>query len=504
MSQTDFDWSRLADQLDRATAEHDYRSDPVRWSADRADTTLWSKQAEIARLLVDHPRVAVRSCHAAGKTRLAATLAGWWLDTHPPGEAMVVSTAPSHEQVHAVLWEEIRALHKRAGLLGEVQRSDRWLDDQGRLVGIGRRPPDHSTSAFQGIHKRYVLVIMDEACGIPAWLWTASEAITTGADCRILAIGNPDDNASEFARVCKDRGWKTVQVSAYDTPNLTGEDVPQVVRDNLVSREWVEDKRLRWGETNPLYLAKVTGEFADSEDGIIPLSWVAAANARWQDWHDSGQPEQPGKVIFGVDPARYGVDKTAIAHRWGDVITRVDRHSKLDTTQTTSLVQAAMHGWPHTLAVVDVIGIGAGVVDQLRANRNNVQAFNAAAGTRIRDSTGAWRFANCRSAAFWNLRELLDPALGATLALPPDDELTAELTTPHWAPAAGAIIQVESKDDIRKRLGRSTDSADAVAMSMWTGRTSTLDHNGRMRRPKVHRWSNSVTWHHLIPEPPRY
>ena len=116
-----------------------------------------------------------------------------------------------------MLWEEIRRLHKRGALPGEVQRSDRWLDEQGRLVGLGRRPPDHAESAFQGIHRQFVLVILDEAGGIPAWLWTAAEAITTGEDCRMVAIGNPDDNSSEFARVClRDQGWHTIRISAFD------------------------------------------------------------------------------------------------------------------------------------------------------------------------------------------------------------------------------------------------------------------------------------------------
>lgn len=481
-------------ELDRA-AQAQYLQDPAGWARDRLGVHLWSKQREIAASVVTNRRTAVRSAHGVGKSFTAAVLALWWIDVHPPGTAMVVSTAPSHEQVHAVLWEEIRRLHARGGLPGEVQRSDRWLDEQGRLVGLGRRPPDHAESAFQGIHRQFVLCLLDEAGGIPAWLWTAGEAITTGVDCRMVAIGNPDDNSSEFARVClRDPGWHAIRISAYDSPNLTGEQVPEGIAKVLISREWVDDKRARWGETNPLFLAKVLGEFADSEDGLVPLSWVTAAQQRWRAWDDSGQPPQPGRLVLGVDVARYGEDKTCIAHRYGDVIAALDRYSKMDTTQTTSLVRSALHRQPKAVAVVDVIGVGAGVVDQLRAAKLPVSAFNASAGTRRRDSTGSWRFRNLRSASWWNIRELLDPALNASVALPVDDELAAELTVPTWAPAAGSVLNVEDKDSVRKRLGRSTDSADAVAMAMWQERTWPTDEQGRVQRPKARRYADAVSW----------
>jgi hypothetical protein len=117
---------------------------------------------------------------------------------------------------------------------------------------------------------------------------------------------------------------------------------------------------------------------------------------------------------------------------------------------------------------VDVIGIGAGVVDRLREQRMAVEPFNAAEGTTRKDSSGELGFSNVRSQAWWELRELLDPAGGEPVALPPDDMLTGDLTAPHWRVLSGGRIQIESKDDIRKRLGRSTDSGDAVVQAFWS------------------------------------
>lgn len=459
-----FGWaSRVATKLEPSP----YGRDPVGWAQQRANLHLWSKQREIMNALLENRRVAVRSAHATGKSFTAAVTTAWWLDVHPPGEALVVSTAPSREQVHSILWEEIRKLHRELKLRGEVQRSDRWLLEDGTLIGMGRRPPDHAQSAFQGLHRKYVLVIMDEAGGIPAWLWDAVKTITTSPYCRVLAIGNPDDNSSEFARVChRDPTWKTIKISAFDSPNLTGEPVPENVSQLLVSKEWVEDVAASWGTSNPLYIAKVLGEFADSEDGLVPLSWVAAAHRRHAAWLEAGAQERPGIRIIGCDVARYGTDATAIAIREADVVRSISKHVKEDTVQTTSRVRALLTH-PKSLAVVDVIGVGAGVVDMLRAERQNVIAFNASEKTGRRDATGSWRFPNKRSASWWNIRELLDPSKGAVLALPDDDSLTADLTTPGWKIGVGNTLIVESKDAIRKRIGRSPDAGDAAVMSLW-------------------------------------
>jgi hypothetical protein len=127
---------------------------------------------------------------------------------------------------------------------------------------------------------------------------------------------------------------------------------------------------------------------------------------------------------------------------------------------------------PTMVAVVDVIGVGGGVVDQLREQGRLVAAFNASESTTSTDRSGELGFINVRSAAWWRLRELLDPSHGATLALPDVATLTGDLTAPHWKVTSNGRIQVEGKDDIRKRLGRSTDEGDAVVQACWEPRGS--------------------------------
>jgi len=119
---------------------------------------------------------------------------------------------------------------------------------------------------------------------------------------------------------------------------------------------------------------------------------------------------------------------------------------------------------------VDVIGIGAGVVDRLVEQDFPVEPFNASERTVRTDESGELGFTNKRSAAWWNLRELLDPdSQWDPISLPPDDNLIGDLTSPLWKVTSGGKIQLESKDDIKKRLNRSTDDGDAVVMAFWPG-----------------------------------
>lgn len=119
------------------------------------------------------------------------------------------------------------------------------------------------------------------------------------------------------------------------------------------------------------------------------------------------------------------------------------------------------------IAVVDVIGIGAGVYDRLREQNRKTVPFNAGEKSSRTDKSKRLRFANKRAAAWWGMRELLDPAYDSTVALPPDRMLIDELSAPRWKPTSNGRVQIESKDQIKRRLRRSTDNADAVIQAFW-------------------------------------
>lgn len=446
--------------------------DPVKWAKDIAGVELWSKQKEILDSVANHKYTAVQSAHGTGKSLLASIMAAWWVDTHPYDDSIVITTAPSYDQVHGILWENIRRIARDAKLPGTVQLSDNWIIN-GRRVGQGRKPADYSSHVFQGIHRKYVLFILDEACGINDNLWNAARTNTTSRDCRVLAIGNPDDPSSTFASVCRPGSeWNTIKISVWDSPNFSGEDTTEDAKEHLVDESYLEMAKTAWGEGSPIWKSKVDGEFPESDEfTVCPINWVLRAFERYNMFMDvPNVPDDieklPARKIFGVDVARYGIDKTVICERIGNVLTKFEEFTMMDTIDTANLVMARMNK-SRDKAIIDMTGIGSGVYDVLKRRGYKVEGFNAGAKTKITDASRQIGFTRVRSAAWWKMREALDPAKDPVIAFPPNDKLQGDLTAPKWEQVLNDQIQVESKDDIRMRLNRSTDYADAAIMAWW-------------------------------------
>ena len=353
---------RRADRRNLKERARLYAHNPVGWVQERLRQVVWSKQREIMLSIRDNRRTAVRSAHGVGKSHTASLVAAWWLDTHPPGEAFVVTSAPTFAQVRAILWRYIRRVHRRGKLAGRVNQTEWHIEDE--IVAFGRKPADHDESAFQGIHARYVLVILDEAGGIPEQLWVAADALTTNADCRILAIGNPDNPASHFRKVCvPGSGWHVIGISAFDSPNLTGEEIPDDVAQALVGRQWVEEKASEWGEDNPLYKAKVLGEFSeDAPNKVVRASDVARCRI---DPERKLTAEDLLPVELGVDVGGGG-DETVIRERRGRRAGREWRAHTDRPEKIAPMVLAAIKESGATTVKVDSIGVGFGVIGELR------------------------------------------------------------------------------------------------------------------------------------------
>jgi len=306
------------------------------------------------------------------------------------------------------------------------------------------------------VHADRLLYVFDEAKAIPGPTWDAAEGALASGDCYALAISTPGEPQGRFYDIHSRK-------AGYGDWWVRHVTLEECVDAGRVSEEWADQRKTQWGEKSAVYQNRVLGEFASSEEeGIIPLAWVEAANKRWYALEDSGEWGEFKRA--GVDVARSGSDMTVFALRYGNAIKELRRYSKEDTMQTTGRTAAILKGLGGE-AYVDVIGIGAGVVDRLREQKLAVKAFNASEGTDLKDRAGLLGFTNQRSAGWWTLREMLDPASGEDVALPPDDLLTGDLTAPHWRVMSGGRIQIESKDEIKKRIGRSTDDGDAVVMA---------------------------------------
>jgi len=261
--------------------------------------------------------------------------------------------------------------------------------------------------------------------------------------------------------------------------------VEEAIRSGRISEDWVEQRRKQWGETDRRFINRVLGNFAADEDAsVIPLSWVERAVQRGL------QTGPKGKIVYlGVDVAgaTEGSDDTVIAPLYqNDMIAGIQKFTKgnidTETMRIAGIVKGILDANDGCVPIIDVIGIGTGVADRLseqgypvvrfiasqRAEQTDVEIREKVQG-KIQenvDEKSRFGFVNKRSAMWWYARELLSPESTREIALPDDDQLIQELTTPQWTVKSSARIYVESKADIRRRIKRSTDTADAVLQAL--------------------------------------
>lgn len=476
----------LADALEPPEAQ--FFDDPVGWVAEYVDFGgLTPYQEEVLAQLPVMGRVSMRSPHGCGKSALAALTVLWFSITRDGKDWKIITTASAWRQLTVYLWPEIR---KWARCLRWEKLGRKPFNNRTELLGLSLRLSTGAATAvastdhekIEGAHADHLLYIFDEAKAIPVPTWDAAEGAFTGGgvETLALAISTPGEPQGRFYNVQK-------KEAGYEDWWVRHVTKAEAISAGRMDRAWADQRARQWGSQSAIYLNRVEGEFASSdEDGTIPLSWVEAAQDRWTEAHPncfvSGGRDKPDSyghnqncglpdfMGVGVDPARSGPDKTVLALRHGSMISEIRKHSKEGTTQTSSRVESLLNHRGGS-AIVDVIGIGAGVVDQLRDVvhfRKKVHAFNSSEKTNRKDRTGELGFLNTRSAAWWHLRERLDPdSPDEPILLPPDDELTGDLTAPKWWVTGAGKIQIEGKDEIRKRLSRSPDTGDAVAMVFW-------------------------------------
>jgi hypothetical protein len=223
----------------------------------------------------------------------------------------------------------------------------------------------------------------------------------------------------------------------------------------------------------PLRTQLLYGDFGiavqDDPWQVIPTEWVRLAQQRWR---EREQPQTPMDAM-GVDVARGGIDKTVLAPRYGMYFASLLKRDGTETPDGESVkmfVLQNLDGNSQAVLNIDIIGVGSSGYDSLAyfelegGEHLNVVGVNFASKTKARDRSGMLLLRNVRAEAYWGLREALDPIKGDDLALPDDSELLADLVAPRWKLSTQGI-QIESKEEIKSRLGRSPDCGDAVALA---------------------------------------
>lgn len=406
---------------------------------------------------------------------IGAILVNWFATTRDMAglEWKIITTASAWRHLDVYLWPEI---HKWAGridfnTLGRAPYSPRTelLDlrlklNHGAATAVASNQPER----IEGAHAVELLYLIDEAKIVPPATWDSIEGAfssagpDTGANAYAFAMSTPGPPAGRFYDIHR----RAPGLEDWWVRHVTLE---EAVGAGRISRQWADQRARQWGVDSAIYANRVLGEFhASDEDAVIPLAWLEAAIERWHVWDRAGRPSPGGPLWTGVDVGRGG-DESVLARRDGWAVT-LEGNRRRDTMSQVAELQGI-----EGRAIIDVIGLGAGVYDRLRELDARPLAYTGSGKTSARDRSGKYGFTNVRSAAYWNLRELLDPAYDPVLALPPDDLMISDLTSPTWGTVTGLPpkYQVEPKDKVVARLGRSPDRGDAVAMSVWADRHRT-------------------------------
>ncbi len=411
----------------------------------------WQREALMA--LPAQDRIAIRSGHGVGKSAYLSWVILWWLVTHFP--AKVACTAPTAHQLSDVLWGEVAKWHRKM-----LEPFKSWLTVKSETIELALSPQEsfavartarrETPETFQGFHSDNMLFLVDEASGVDEIIFEVGQGAMSTAGAKTLMAGNPTQTSGHFFNAFhKNRQrWWTQKVSSLDSTRV-GPDYAEEVADT-------------YGIDSNVYRVRVLGEFPTGEDdSVIPVHLCESALVR------EVEPSEAYNVVWGLDVARFGDDATALAKRRGNVLLEpVKVWRGLDLMQTVGRVvdeyRQTYDDMRPSEIIVDVIGIGAGVVDRLHELKlAGVRGLNVGEMPAAKE-----RFSRKRDELWFEGREWLDKR---DCKLPDDDALIAELTGPKYSFLSNGKLKVESKDDMKKRGLHSPDRADAFLLTLAGG-----------------------------------
>lgn len=473
--------------------------------------SLTGYQKKILTAVATHNQVAIAACHDVGKTFTMAKAVLWFGSVFP--KCKIITTAPSWMQVELLLWSEIRAgwNSSKVPLGGRMLTTEWKIDDDWFAVGMSPKDDADSSgggqgksSGFQGFHAPYILVLFDEATGVPSKRWIQAQGMMTSANVRFIAIGNPTTKNCEFYRCFQSRLWHKIYITCFDSPNLIANgitDLPKlrsevdsiramtddqaqerirsyrVVAPSLLTLTWVVERALTWGMDHPLFISKALGGFPEEDDStLISLGTVEQSQARLADM-------RPGQRIgIGVDVARYGSDSSVITSIWGHGAMKPKKLVKRDTMEIAGATileidhLISLGASPHIISVgIDATGIGAGVIDSLNESLRSGriprgvqihevhfgQGFDYEPSDRKREELQKL-YTNRKAKIFVELAQ----DLKGDLCLSSDSAYVEELPTLIGGFDSRGRHVMESKEDYRARTGRSSpDHADSLAIA---------------------------------------
>lgn len=471
-----------------------WQNDWNKFAKDVLKVDLDDEQKAIVTAVQNHQRVSVASGTARGKDFVAAVVALCFLYLTPrwdkKGELIentkVALTAPTDRQVKNIMVPEFSRLFNRAKMLpGRLVAYDiRTQHEEWFLTGFKAAKDNHE--AWSGFHAANTMFIVTEASGIDENIWHAIEGNLQG-NSRLLAVFNPNTTTGYAAKTQRSPKWEKFRLDSLTSVNVKSK---KIIIPGQVDYQWVKDRVEMWctpieqrlfseakGDfewegrlyrPNDLFRVKVRGMFPEeSSDTLIPLYWIELAQERWKE-HEK---KITSPVRLGVDVAGMGRDSSIFCYRYDDFVSEfkpVGTPGKADHMRVAGEAAHVLSG-DSNRAYIDTIGEGAGVYSRLieQGFMNAVSCKFSESAEGLKDVTGVYDFYNMRAYLFWAVRDWLNPTNNSNACLPPDDEFTEEATEIKFVFLSNGKIQIEPKEEIKKRLRRSTDKFDALANTFY-------------------------------------
>ncbi len=460
-------------------------SDPVLFATHILGVELWPRESEILRSIKTKRRTAVKACHGVGKTFTLAVAALWWLARYREG--IVLTTSPTQRQVRTQLWTEIHRLVDRAKVpYPKLKTTElKFRDDNNFAIGFSTNQSEN----FQGYHGKYVLIIADEAPGIESGIWDAVAGTMAGGTVHIVMAGNPTiPSGAFFDAFSKERGlWNCFTISAFDSPNLHGLSLEQLLRMDpadggpldqnpvpyLVTKRWVFDQYQSWWHgdehASPNWLSRVLARFPDqAQNALIKLAWLERAKRRaLQAPATSGAGGGP--LFAGVDVGAGQAETVAYACEFANGRWRILAMGAWRGEDTRGQVVAFLNEFRSRLCLVrvDSIGVGHNFGLHLRDCRFPVELINVGlpceSKPHLRENDPARRFVNLKACFYQALADAFerDQVDGLT-----DEETIGQLAGIRRELDSQGRIKIESKERARERGVASPDRAEALMLAL--------------------------------------
>lgn len=473
----------------------EWQANWCKFAKDVLKVKLDPEQKEILTAVQQSKMVSVASGTARGKDFVAAVAALCFLYLTPKwsgndliANTKIALTAPTDRQVKNIMYPEIVRLFNNAKVLpGRLVGYDIRTDYEEWFL-TGFKADDKNTEAWSGFHAVNTMFVVTEASGISGETFSAIEGNLQG-NSKILIVFNPNNSIGYAAQSMKSSRWKSFRLDDLTAPNVLQK---KIVIPGQVDYEWVKDKVYTWCETirpeelnegkgdfefegatyrpNDLFRVKVRGMFPEvSEDVLIPYRWIELANERWR--ARQGIFTKKNRRI-GVDVAGMGRDSSILCDRYDDYVLPFRAYQsggKAEHMKIAGLVKFDLDADWKALAFIDTIGEGAGVFSRL-LEQKQTRAYSckfSESATDLHDITGQYEFVNMRAYLFWAIRDWLNPANNSTACLPPNQEFTREAVEIKYLVQSSGKIIIEPKEDIKKRIGRSTDYFDSLANTFY-------------------------------------